>query len=433
MYCLQCCNLNPKRIDNWDLNCAIDAFTAASSNLYGYEFRLGTQESFGGSSFISCPLRRSACSYSPDGALIGCSANDDKHLHGYVLDLNVVRYTSNFMSWRGISSCQATTIESNVSLYIGDIFTESIRMNWSEAPFQIFQPLNLIFFSLFGLIVVYVVLYFGRKKRCPVCEKRVIIFINRCSVCVFLGAEIPDPLLLKALDLKGRRIVDGSNPAVSSAQSEDYSFTYYFQQYFKFPSSLNCCQMGLSEMFNFSWEKKDISMDSNRTDKVKKALRKFEDIQMYDREESPSFDNIIAKKISLSVKKDMSILSPNSSVVKNDNIDDNHTQGNINIKSSSLISLKTGSLYNSFISHIAAAPGREIVTNNDMNTKSPFTTGSSTEIKKIESQRTHAFIGKFNSSAKNARILPYSEETIVRAVDEEFIDWKSSRLSRKKI
>ena len=426
MYCLQCCNLNPKRIDNWDINCAIDAFTAASSNLYGYEFRLGTQQTFGGPSFVSCPLQRSACSYSSDGALIGCSTNDDKHLHGYILDLNIIRYTSNFMSWRGISSCQATTIESNVSLTIGDIFTESIRMNWSEAPFQIFQPLNLIFFSLFGIVVIYITLFFGRKKRCPICQKKVTIFINRCSVCVFLGAEVPDPLLLRALDLKGRGIIDGNKPAVSSAQPENYSLLNSFQQCFKFTRSLISCPMESSDMFNFSREKEGIFTVSDKKHKVKKNLRKFEDIELNELEE-PSLGHDIVKKIPLN--KDMSILSANIAVNRNQNIDDNIIHRNIKVKSPSS---KLGSLHKSFIFDNAAALGKEIVTDNDINRKTPFATGCSPEIKIIESQGRNVLISKLNSSVKNARILPYSEETIVRAVDEEFINWKSTGLSRKK-
>ena len=220
LYCLQCCGTNPLRVDNWNLRCVVDSFTATTSNLYGYEFRMGTQSYFGAFDFISCPLKRSACTYTSSGGLIGCAATDKTYLHGYVLDLSVIRYTSNFMSWRGISSCQATAIESNISLSNGNIFEESIRMNWVSAPFQITQTLNLALFSIFGVLIFYAALFFIRKKHCPVCLKKIVLFPNRCVVCVFLGADMPDPVLQRALEAKGRRIIDGnSRPALTHWQS----------------------------------------------------------------------------------------------------------------------------------------------------------------------------------------------------------------------
>ena len=125
----------------------------------------------------------------------------------------------------------------------------------------------------------------------------------------------------------------------------------------------------------------------------------------------------------------MSILSANIAINRNQNIDDNIIHGNIKVMSPSS---KLGSLHRTFIFDNAAALGKEIVTDNDINRKTPFATGCSPEIKIIESQGRNVLISKLNSSVKNARILPYSEETIVRAVDEEFINWKSTGLSRKK-
>lgn len=230
-YCLQCCGLNPDRIDNWHIRCALDVFTASTSNLYGYEFRLGTQEPFGGNNFISCPLKRRACSYTQNGILIGCDPTDKHYLHGYVLNLNIVRYTSNFQSWRGISSCTASAIESNITLSSGDIFTETINMNWNQAPFQSNQPLNLAFFSFFGVLSIYFILLFTRRKHCPICQKKLLLCPNRCYVCIFLGADLPDPMLALALENKERRILRGelnSSPTIlSSIATVLKDFSYY--------------------------------------------------------------------------------------------------------------------------------------------------------------------------------------------------------------
>ena len=170
---------------------------------------MGTQKVPGGHDFVTCPLKRRACSYTTNGTLIGCAATDAHHLHGYELNLKIVRYTSNFMSWRGVSSCSATAVESNKTLSSGDVFSEKINMNWDVAPFEPFQPLNLALFSLFGLIGIVALLFYARRKHCPICQKRLLLCPNRCYMCVFLAAELPDPILILALEAKHRRIIQG--------------------------------------------------------------------------------------------------------------------------------------------------------------------------------------------------------------------------------
>ena len=170
---------------------------------------MGTQKVIGGHDFITCPLKRRACSYTTNGTLIRCAATDAHHLHGYELNLKVVRYTSNFMSWRGVSSCSATAFESNKTLSSGDVFSEKINMNWDVAPFEPFQPLNLALFSLFGVVGLVALLLYARRKHCPICQKRLLICPNRCYMCTFLAAELPDPVLILALEAKHRRILQG--------------------------------------------------------------------------------------------------------------------------------------------------------------------------------------------------------------------------------
>jgi hypothetical protein len=74
-------------------------------------------------------------------------------------------------------------------------------MNWQNAPFEPNQEINQGFFAFLGVIVLYVLLYFCRRKKCPICTKKLVIFPNRCYVCVFVGAEMPDPVLLKILEV----------------------------------------------------------------------------------------------------------------------------------------------------------------------------------------------------------------------------------------
>jgi hypothetical protein len=63
-YCLQCCGSSEDNIDHWNLDCELDAKTAASTNLYGYEFKFARRQTLLDTTVISCPLRRTACQYS---------------------------------------------------------------------------------------------------------------------------------------------------------------------------------------------------------------------------------------------------------------------------------------------------------------------------------------------------------------------------------
>jgi hypothetical protein len=70
------------------------------SNLYMYEFRFKGKTEEGDDTVVSCPLPRSACSYTPTGVLMGaCGVADDTYLKGYRLRVtlaHVYRDTTTF-------------------------------------------------------------------------------------------------------------------------------------------------------------------------------------------------------------------------------------------------------------------------------------------------------------------------------------------------
>jgi hypothetical protein len=221
LYCLQCCGTSTYHIDRWDMRCTLDFFTAFKSNLYGYEFRLARRKTTSELGYISCPLKRKQCSYDSNDNFISCDYTGEQfYLHGYILNVNVLQYHNNFDFWNGVSKCEATAIEYNTSLTSGDIFTESVILKYSPAPQK--ADTTYLFFLLFALfLVIYAALYFCRKKRCAVCQKKLVISKKRCYICIILGANPPDPRLLAALEDKGGRIqgempdlIPGSSPLI---------------------------------------------------------------------------------------------------------------------------------------------------------------------------------------------------------------------------
>ena len=87
-YCLNCCGRPRDFIDVWDLSCLIDASNIFSSNMYGMEFRIATNNYEGDSDYVICPIPRSACEYSSDGkTTLNCDgiATDTTYLRGYAL------------------------------------------------------------------------------------------------------------------------------------------------------------------------------------------------------------------------------------------------------------------------------------------------------------------------------------------------------------
>ena len=138
-YCLTCCGEHEGRQDTWDLSCDMDISTARSSNLFGYELRLGAMQYEGDQTVISCPLKRTGCTYEDDGVtLISCDVTDT-YLVGYILTLEVQEYDKNFSFWTGIKSCSLETLESDTPLESGDIFKETIVMKY---PWDIMNSLD---------------------------------------------------------------------------------------------------------------------------------------------------------------------------------------------------------------------------------------------------------------------------------------------------
>lgn len=206
MYCAQCCGDSPNQIDTWNLMCKVDAVTAATSNLYGYEFRLARNAYKGDREVIICPIKRSACQY--DGkTTLSCDglATDDTYLVGYTLTLTVQQYDQNFKYWRGLSNCEVESVESKTPLSSGDNFHEVLIMIHHpnpeplDAPKTLFILISIYFFA-------YCTLYFCRRKDCVYCTKKLVFSRELCYFCKFVGAERPDDFLLLALEEKGAYI-----------------------------------------------------------------------------------------------------------------------------------------------------------------------------------------------------------------------------------
>ena len=210
-YCLECCSTNPKEMDWWQLICPVDFLTAITTNFYGYQFRFARLQTLSDLEVITCPLKRSACTY--DGnTLVNCSSTDNTYLWSYTLHVQVVEHSDTFSYWKGVTSCSAVVEERNVSMVSGDIFRETIVMNFTPQKFVPSKPYNLLWLLVTGILICYPILWFFRTARCLVCNRRLILVpwpLRRCAVCLFVNADFPDPYVLETLELKGRRLIDG--------------------------------------------------------------------------------------------------------------------------------------------------------------------------------------------------------------------------------
>jgi hypothetical protein len=206
-YCLQCCGTNPSHIDVWDLYCPVDAGTRSQFNLYGYELRLARKRDSTDTTVITCPLRRSACQYSSTGATISCNrATDNTSLAGYTLKLKVREWDKLFSYWRGVESCEIETIEMKGVLPIGYQFHEKIIIDHAPLTYPQYDYSKVLIILVFVVFIVYGFLYCCRRKRCPFCQKKLVVSLDLCLVCRFFGVKPPDPVLLKALESKGETI-----------------------------------------------------------------------------------------------------------------------------------------------------------------------------------------------------------------------------------
>ena len=55
-------------------------------------------------------------------------------------------------------------------------------------------------------VCVYASLYYCRRKKCVYCLKKLIFSKELCYVCKFVGAEPPDPILMRALEEKSEHM-----------------------------------------------------------------------------------------------------------------------------------------------------------------------------------------------------------------------------------
>lgn len=211
-YCVQCCGTNPTHIDTWDLYCPTDAGTRSQFNLYGYELRLARNRGNGDNAVITCPLRRSACTYTESGATISCDrASDNTSLAGYTLKLRVKEWDSMFAFWRGVESCEIETVEMKGQLPLTYKFHEKIIIDHTPLKYPNYDYPKVLIVLVLVVFIVYGFLYFCRRKRCPYCQNKLVISLNLCMACRFYGVKPPDPVMLKALESKGE-IIQGPIP-----------------------------------------------------------------------------------------------------------------------------------------------------------------------------------------------------------------------------
>lgn len=212
LYCTECCSLDPSNIDIWDLYCPVDAGSRNSVNVYGYELRMATNSHSGDTGYVSCPLRRSACTYSSTGKTLSCNrAGDTTYLVGYKLTLTVQKYDQNFKYWRGVSGCEIEAIEANASLAVGESFHEYIELVHMPPTYPSYDSPKIAIVSVAILLLVYGALYFCRRKRCVYCQGKLVLSYSLCYKCYLVGAKPPDPVLLQALEEKGE-LLQGQLP-----------------------------------------------------------------------------------------------------------------------------------------------------------------------------------------------------------------------------
>lgn len=210
-YCLQCCGESIDYVDTWDLYCDLDDTTKSKANLYGMELRLARNRYDGDTGIISCPLRRSACTYSSEGKTLGCDrSTDHTFLVGYTLTIEVEQYSGSFRYWRGASRCSIESYESNWPLNATNQFHETIIMKHVPAVLPDYtDETKLLFILLLLYFLAYGGLYALRKKRCCYCQQKLVWSFNMCLKCWFVGAQPPDPVLLKMMEEKGAKLQGG--------------------------------------------------------------------------------------------------------------------------------------------------------------------------------------------------------------------------------
>lgn len=190
-YCVDCCGDPPDYIDTWDLSCDNTVRTQGIiQNFNNMELRMARKKTLTDNELTICQFNRT----NPDTTF----------LHGYTVTLTVEQYDAQFSFWRGVSKCVIDVDQRNESLPAGATFRETIILK--HVPIDTFSPTDPVKMSIIiggGVIGLYIVLYFLRRKRCEYCQGKLVISPRLCYKCVLVGAQPPDPVLLKALEDRG--------------------------------------------------------------------------------------------------------------------------------------------------------------------------------------------------------------------------------------
>lgn len=205
-YCLECCGTFENNIDVWNLTCSTDYVSGTTSNKYGYQFRFAAKRNANDRKVVTCPLKRSQCTYDKNELKINCDRmNNITYLHGYILKVHVVQYYKGLTFWRGVESCSAQAIEKSYKMQKIDEFSEVIYIVHPPL-FQALTPTILGLLGLLGFILIYIVLYLVRRSYCIICANKLVFCCKICTMCQFVGATPPDKFLMEALDEKNRCI-----------------------------------------------------------------------------------------------------------------------------------------------------------------------------------------------------------------------------------
>ena len=206
-YCLQCCG-GGTNVDYWNLRCETSE-GGPVTDMYGYEVRFARNRYPGDTELIWCPIKRSICVYNETTNTESCDErlvrDDETYLHGITIELNVLIHYYAQSSWREVTYCNVTADERNYSLPLGSEFEENYIMHHDIADYR-YDPLGIFLIFLVGVIFIYAALYYCRRQRCYVCEKKLVFFKDRCYLCRFYGAHMPDPVLLKSLEEKAAHL-----------------------------------------------------------------------------------------------------------------------------------------------------------------------------------------------------------------------------------
>lgn len=202
-YCLQCCG-GGTDVDYWNLRCETSE-GGPITDMYGYEVRFARNKFLGDTELIYCPIPRSVCVHNETDNSQSCDEDlveaDLTYLHGITIELHVKQMYYAQSSWRHVTYCNVTADERNYELPFGSEFEENYIMHHEIGEYK-YDAVGLFFLFLLGIILVYAALYYFRRQRCYVCEKKLIVFKDRCYLCRFYGAHMPDPVLIKALQEK---------------------------------------------------------------------------------------------------------------------------------------------------------------------------------------------------------------------------------------